>query len=208
MCPDVPDELVLRGAAFRSPEGIARLAELRLDYVVGVHFPYVVPPEVLALPRGGVLNLHPALLPYNRGWHTPSWAILDGTPVGATLHFMDSGVDTGDIVHQRELDVRPDDTANSLYARLLDLEVDVFRAAWPALAAGRHTRTPQGPGGTTHRKSDLHHPAVQRIELDEPTTARALLDRLRALTTNDPAEAAYFEVGDTRYRVRVEITPG
>lgn len=207
-CAHLPDDLVLVGRGFREPEGIARLRALALDLVVCVHFPYVVPDEVLALPRVGVLNLHPALLPWNRGWHTPSWAILDGTPIGATLHFMDRGVDTGDVVHQRELAVREGDTAHALYARLKALEVELFAEAWPALVAGTYARRAQPAGGSSRRRAELFTPEVQRLELDAPTTARAVLRRLRALTTSDPRESAYFEDGDgRRLRVRVTIEP-
>jgi methionyl-tRNA formyltransferase len=205
LCPFLDESHVLRGSAFREPEGLSLLEGLSLHYVVGVHFPAMVPPEVLALPREGVLNLHPAFLPWNRGWHTPSWAILDGTPAGATLHFMDAGVDSGEVVHQRRLEVTPADTAHTLYARMKALELEVFREAWPALAAGRAHRRPQRGGGSLHRRAELLAPEVQRLELDRPTTARELLRHLRALTTNRWDEAAYFERGGRRYRVQVTV---
>ena len=197
---------VLRGREFREPEGLRTLEALGLDLVLGVHFPYLVPEEVLRAPRLGVLNLHPAYLPFNRGWHTPSWAILEGTPVGATLHFMDVGIDSGDVVHQKELEVSPADTANSLYARLKRLELEVFREAWPEVAAGNHRRTPQDPdAGTGHRRGDLFADAVRRIDLDRAVPAGELLRRLRALTTSSIDEAAYFESGGKRFRVQVNI---
>lgn len=207
-CAHLDPSMIFRGREFREPRGMAALRELQLDLVVGVHFPYLVPPEVLEIPRTGVLNLHPAYLPYNRGWHTPSWAILEGTPVGATLHFMDAGVDTGDIVHQRELAVSPADTANTLYARLKELELQVFVEAWPGLAGGGFRRLPQPPdGGTAHKRADLLTPAVQRIDLEAPATAGELLRKLRALTTSHPGEAAYYEMNGMRYRVQVTIHP-
>ena len=202
-----PQELVFRGTAFRTPEAVERLRRLDLDYLVSVHFPYLVPAAVLALPRYGAVNLHPALLPYNRGWHTPTWAILDGTPAGATLHFMDEGVDSGDIVHQREVAVRPDDTADSLYQRVLAAEVDVFREAWPSLARREPPRRPQSEGsGTVHTRQDLFSPEVQELRLDDRRPVRAVLKQLRALTTPSRAEASYFQEDGRRYRVRVEIT--
>lgn len=209
LCAYLPAERVFRGKAFRREPALSTLRELDLDLIVGVHFPYIVPPEVLEIPRVGVLNLHPAYLPYNRGWHTPSWAILEGTPIGATLHFMDEGIDTGHVVARRELDVGPGDTADSLYRRVKRLELDVFKEAWPALAAGDITRTGQHPdAGNVHVKEDLLDPEFRRIDLDTPTTAGELLRKLRAHTTNDPAEAAFFEQDGKRYRVRVEIEEG
>ena len=91
---------VFEGKAFCSPTNIDQLRALHPDYILSVHFPYLIPSEILAIPAIGTLNLHPAYLPYNRGWHTPTWAIYEGTPFGATLHWVDKGVDTGDIALQ------------------------------------------------------------------------------------------------------------
>lgn len=206
LCPHLPAERVLRGSAFREPAGIALLRELQLDVVVAVHFHYLVPPAVLELPRLGVLNLHPAYLPYNRGWHTPSWALLEDTPIGATLHFMDEGVDTGDVVHQRVLEVSPGDTADTLYHRVKRLELEVFREAWPHVVRGTYRRTAQPPGGApARRRQELFAPEVQAINLDERVEAGDLLRRLRALTTSRLDEAAWYEVDGTRYRVQLVI---
>jgi methionyl-tRNA formyltransferase len=198
---------ILVGNAFREPAGVDLLRSLDLDYVIGVHFPYIVPDQVLEIPRIGVINLHPALLPYNRGWHTPSWAILDGTPIGATLHFMDSGLDTGDIVAQVELEVRPEDTAHTLYGRLLELEVELFRTSWPLLASGNPPRQPQTAEGSSHRRADLGSDSVRRLDLEASLPTGDIIRILRALTTNDPGEAAYFEVDGRRYTVQVSIKP-
>lgn len=203
---ELPPSRVLRGAEFRTGAGWDMLRSLGLEYIVAIHFPYIFPSDVLALPRVGVLNLHPAFLPYNRGWHTASWAILEGTPIGATLHYVDEGVDTGDIVHQRRIEVEPDDTADRLYHRLKRLELDVFREAWPSLEAGSIRRTPQPSGeGATHAKVELLRADVQRIDCDATMRAGDLLRRLRALTTSDLAEAAWFEADGARYRVQVSI---
>jgi methionyl-tRNA formyltransferase len=151
LCPFLQSGRVLVGKEYRQPEGLFVLQMLDLDLIIAIHFPYIIPKEILSIPRQGVLNLHPAYLPYNRGWHTPSWAILDGTPIGATLHFMDEGIDTGDIVHRKELTISPGDTAHSLYQQLKKLELEVFEEAWPSILNGSYARIPQSPiEGTTH----------------------------------------------------------
>jgi methionyl-tRNA formyltransferase len=204
--PFMSADRILHGKSFREPAGMELLRSLDLDYVIGIHFPYLVPENVLALPRIGVLNLHPAYLPYNRGWHTPTWALMENTPIGATLHFMAAGVDTGDIVHQKKLEVLPSDTANTLYQRLKRLEFEVFKEAWPMLVTGEYQRCEQNPEtGTTHKRKELFTDSIQKIELDETYKAGELLQRLRALTTNQVKEAAYFEANGKRYRVQVTI---
>jgi methionyl-tRNA formyltransferase len=207
LCSYLSEEHILIGKQFRTPDSLHMLRDLDIDYLICVHFPYLVPPEMLAIPNVGVLNLHPAYLPYNRGWHTPSWALLEGTPIGATLHFMDSGVDTGDIIHQKELIPLPDDTAQTLYQRLKLLEFEVFREAWPQISAAEYKRLPQKVAdGTTHKRSDLFEERIQKLDLNAMNSVGEVLLRLRALTTNNLQEAAYYEVQDARYRVQVIIT--
>jgi len=206
LCSFLESKHVLRGSAFRNPEGMAFLRELNLDYIVALHFPYLVPEAILSIPRRGWLNLHPAYLPYNRGWHTPSWSILEETDMGATLHFMDRGIDTGDIVHQKRLDVSPADTAHSLYGRVKQLELEVFKEAWPWILSGDYKRLPQDPaGGTTHKRQDLFSAEVQKLDLDRLLTTRQLLNKLRGLSTNHVEEAAYYEESGRRFRVQVVI---
>jgi methionyl-tRNA formyltransferase len=207
MCAHLSPELMFTGKEFTSPSALTLLGELELDYLISIHFPLLVPPAVLELPKYGCLNLHPAYLPFNRGWHTPSWAILDGTPIGATLHFMDDGVDTGDIVMQRQVEVGPEDTAATLYPRLLAAELEVFRAAWPLIARGDVPRQKQPDTGTNHSARDLRQPEVQRLDLVAEEPIGRTLTRLRGLTTSRLDEAAYFEADGQKYRVQVHIEP-
>ena len=208
LCGHLDPQHIWRGKAFLEEENIARMKEMAPHYLFGIHFPLIIPETVLSIPSVGVLNLHPAYLPFNRGWHNSAWALLDETPYGGTLHFMNSGVDTGDIVHQKRVIPSPDDTGNSLYKKALAAEIETFMEAWPLLLTGKPPRTPQDPqAGTAHRKKELAAGGVQRIDLDNPVPPRDLIRKLRALTTNSPAEAAYFEEAGKRYRVRVIIDP-
>jgi methionyl-tRNA formyltransferase len=207
LCRFLPSNCVLQGNEFRQPQGLALIRQLDLDFIVCVHFPYIVTPDVLSLPRKGVLNLHPAYLPYNRGWHTASWAILEDTPIGATFHFMDEGIDAGDIIKQRRLDIHPGDTANTLYLCIKQLEIDVFKEAWVEVESGAYTRHSQKElKGTAHNRKDLLKTEVQKIELDRRYVARDLIKQFRALTTNRISEASYYEVDGKRYRVQIMIS--
>jgi methionyl-tRNA formyltransferase len=206
LCSHLSPETIFYGKRFTTPQSMNVLKGLNLDYIIGVHFPYIVPANVLAIPRIGVLNLHPAYLPHNRGWHTPSWAILENTPAGSTLHFMDHGVDSGDVILQRELPISHGDTADTLYQRVKKLELEIFREAWPEILSLHPKRSVQNLQiGSQHRRQDLMDESVQRIDLDQQVKAADLIRRLRALTTNQISEAAYFEKDGKRYRIQVRI---
>ena len=191
------------GKEFTSPEGISLLRSLAPDYILSVHFPYIFTEETLSIPSIGTLNLHPAYLPCNRGWHTPSWAIIEQTPFGGTLHWIDLGIDSGDIALQRRIEVLETDTAHSLYQRVLDLELAILREAMPLIREKRVPRRSQGHTGTLHKKSGLR--AVQEFRLSDKIAAGDFLRLLRGLTTNRWDEAAYYETGGKRYRIHIEV---
>jgi len=205
-CEFLEENRVLRGETFREEKGRQILRNIDPDYIIAVHFSYIVPSEILEIPAHGVVNLHPAYLPYNRGWHTPSWAIWDQTPYGATLHFMEEDVDAGDIINRREVEIRPEDTADSLYRRVKTVEYELFQDTWPELAAFEYETVPQPEDQVTaHKRDDLE--AIRKIHLNEKVTVETLLRKLRALTTNRIDEAAYFVENGNRYRVQVNVVP-
>jgi len=200
--PEVP--VIWSGRRLSEAE-METLMRLRLDYLLSVHYPYVFSEDVLRVARIGGLNLHPAYLPWNRGWHTPSWAIIEGTPMGATLHWMVRDVDAGDIAFQTRVDPEPHDTAHSLYQKVLRAEIRLLADAIPAMKAGTVPRRQTSESGTFHVKKDLE--AIRRMDLNKKCRVGDVIDLLRALTTNQPSEAAYFETNGRRYRVRIEIVP-
>jgi methionyl-tRNA formyltransferase len=197
-------ENIFFGNTFIENSNIHKLQSLNLDYIFGIHFPYIIPTSVLNIPKVGFLNLHPAYLPFNKGWHTPSWAIIENTPYGATLHFMAEELDAGDIIHQKQCEIQPSDTANSLYKRVLDLEFEVFKESLPGLLSLNPNRIKQTHKGTAHNKAQLRK--QQEIELDKLYTGEELINKLRALTTNKIEEAMYFEKNKRKFFVQVNIT--
>lgn len=207
LCGHLEVSRILKGDEFRRDEGIKKLETLDLDYIISVHFPYIYPRSVLDIPEHGVINLHPAYLPFNRGWHTPTWAIYDDTPYGATLHFMNEDVDEGDIIDRVEVVKRPDDTANDLYQKALKVEKGLFKKCWNDLVSFDYTRIPQDPEkGTKHSKDDIND--IQKIDLAETVVAEEFIKKLRALTTDRISEAAYFKKDEKYYHVQINVKEG
>lgn len=179
---------------------------LEIDYIFGIHYPLLINNNILSLPKYGCLNLHPAYLPFNKGWHTPSWSILEESPAGATLHLMSSELDTGDILHQKEVKVAPEDTANSLYQKIKRTEYEVFTEAFDHIVNFTLTGKPQDKTkGSIHKKKDLFDENISKINLEEKYLAKELINKIRALTTNDITEACYFIEDEKKYRIRVDI---
>ena len=100
---------------FRDDEAVARLSACKPDVIVVAAYGRLLPPETLAIPRFGCLNLHPSLLPKYRGPAPVAGAILAGDRVtGVSLMLLDEGMDTGPIIAQRERVIDASDDAATL----------------------------------------------------------------------------------------------
>jgi methionyl-tRNA formyltransferase len=101
-----------------------------------------------------IVNLHISYLPYNRGADPNLWSVLEDTPAGVSIHYVDEGVDTGDLIAQQRLEFGDDETLASSYAALQAALFELFREHWPAIRDGRCERRPQTGPGTSHRTAD------------------------------------------------------
>jgi methionyl-tRNA formyltransferase len=199
----VASDVVFDGSRVHDPEVVKRLQALSPDIGVSVSFGYILKPEILELCPQGWVNLHPALLPFNRGAFPNVWSIIEGTPAGVTLHYMDSGVDTGDIVAQVEVMVEPTDPGETLYRKLEQAGIELFMDTWPSIRAGRAPRRSQPAGsGTIHRARDVER--IDEIVLDRSYSAKELLNLLRARTF-PPYPSAYFMDNGRKVFVRVQL---
>lgn len=105
------------------------LREERTDLVVLAGFMRIVGPLFLAAYPRRILNVHPSLLPRHRGARAAAQALAAGDRVtGCTVHYVDEGVDTGEIIAQREVPVLPGDTADTLQARIQAAEHELLPA--------------------------------------------------------------------------------
>lgn len=113
---------VLQPPTLRSPEAQEALAALGGDVFVVVAYGLILPPEVLAIPPLGCVNVHFSLLPRFRGAAPVQWAILEGdTSTGVAIMQMDPGLDTGPVLRMVEEPIEPEDTAGTLAGRLSQL---------------------------------------------------------------------------------------
>ncbi len=130
-------------------ETLALVAELQPDVACVACFSQRIPTPLLALPPLGFLNMHPALLPSHRGPAPLFWVFRDGEPTaGVTIHFMDSGLDTGDIAAQESFAL-PDGIAGAAAEQQCDaIGARLMLAALHRLRDGPLPRRPQPPGGS------------------------------------------------------------
>lgn len=95
--------------------------------VLSLHCKQIFPPELVSSVT--CINVHPGLNPYNRGWYPQVFSIINGKPIGATIHLMDGDVDHGKIVDQIGVDIKLSDTSLDVYERVFQAEIILIRRA-------------------------------------------------------------------------------
>jgi methionyl-tRNA formyltransferase len=194
---------IFDGSRLADSEVLAAIESLKPDIGVSALFGYIVRPKFLALLPAGCVNIHPSYLPYNRGAHPNIWSIIEGTPAGVTLHYIDAGIDSGDIISQRAIEVTPTDTGETLYRRLERACVKLFSEIWPLLREGGAPRVPQhGASGTCHRSRDVER--IDEIDLEATYKAKDLINLIRARTF-PPFAGAYFRSNGSKVYLRLEL---
>lgn len=111
----------------------------QFELTVSYTYRYILTEEVLEALGGNVVNIHNSYLPWNRGADPNIWSILDGTPRGVTLHYMNAGLDKGDIIAQRLMGKAETGTLRSAYDNLDKAAKELFKDAfafygeWPQM---------------------------------------------------------------------------
>lgn len=149
--PPVKQSALRLGLPVTQPEKIknneefrARLAAIQPDAIIVVGYGRIIPGWMLYLPRYGNINVHASLLPKYRGAAPIQWAIANGeTVTGVTTMKIDEGLDTGDILLKRPMDIGPEDTAVTLAPRLAELGAELLVETLEKLQQGTVTPVPQ-----------------------------------------------------------------
>ena len=194
---------VFDGSRLSEPETFKAVKALQPELGISALFGYILCQEFLELMPAGCVNIHPALLPYNRGAYPNVWSIVEETPAGVTVHYIDEGMDTGEIIAQRQVEVNPFDTGKSLYHKLEESAVNLFKESWPLIRSGQASRISQNKNeGTCHRVQDIEN--IDEIDLDYTYTARELINIIRARTF-PPYPGAYFWQQGWKVYLRLQL---
>ncbi|MFO7997213.1 MAG: methionyl-tRNA formyltransferase [Dehalococcoidia bacterium] len=147
---DIP---VIQPETFKSSEVVEKLASLQPELIVVAAFAYILPPEVLSLPRFACLNIHPSLLPRHRGPSPVASTILCGDEVtGVTIMLMDAGLDSGPILAQEKVSISFTDTTGSLSSRLADVGASLLLKTLPKWLGGELRPQGQDESQATYSK--------------------------------------------------------
>lgn len=118
---------VFQPVKIKSPESVEQLKTYGADIFVAAAFGQILSAEILDMPRYGCVNIHASLLPKYRGAAPIQWAIIDGEEkTGITIMQMNEGLDTGDILTQREVLIGPEETGESLFQKLSGIGAELI----------------------------------------------------------------------------------
>lgn len=186
-----------------SPSFIAGIEDFAADLHVSMSFDQILKAEIIGSAPGGFINCHAGALPFYRGRNVLNWALINGAEeIGVTVHFVDEGIDTGDIVAQGFAPVGLDDDYGSLLEKAVELCADTLEDALLQISAGTAERRPQRdvhPVGfycSTRREGDEW--------IDWSWTSKRVYDLIRAIAPPGPGARTYL--GDARLAVlRAEL---
>jgi methionyl-tRNA formyltransferase len=186
---------ILQPARIKDLQAIDQIRALAPDVIVVMAYGQILPRAVLEIPKIACLNLHASLLPRWRGAAPIQAAIADGDQeTGITVMYMDEGLDTGDILLQRKIDISPSETGATLHDRLAQIAPEALHESLRLLAAGNAPRVPQDKALATYAPK-LNREAG-RINWNE--TAVAIERKIRAYY---PWPGAFTDFKDRKLKI-------
>ena len=192
------DELYL----ITKEEELKKVKEIQPNIILSVGFRHIVPKDILSVPPLGAINFHKSLLPLSRGANPVIWTIIENAKAGVTIHYMDEGIDTGDIIAQREVNVSLSDNAKDLYQKLEKVQMSLFKEVWPAIRKGEIKRISQCGQASYHVINDFKK--ARKVDPEQKMRVVDFINYLRAMTFS-PFNNAYIEMDEKKYFIEIKI---
>ena len=186
---------VLQPEKVRAPEFETAIRALEPDMIVTAAYGRILPPNILAIPLLGCLNIHASLLPAYRGAAPIQWCLINGeTQAGVTIMLMDEGMDTGDILLQRSVPVAEDMDAGQLSDMLSALGASMLPEAIAGWLDGSIRPRPQDAALAT----TIPMMSRETGKIDWQSSAQAIHNLIRGTS---PWPGAYTWCGKRRIKV-------
>ena len=171
------------------------------DLVISAHCKKIFPKELVE--RIKCINIHPGFNPYNRGWFPQVFSINNGLPVGATVHVIDELLDHGDIIIRAQVEVDDTDTSLSLYNKIVEKEIEIFRNSFPDIIAGKIEYQSPEIEGNVNYKSDFKN--LCELNMSSTGTLREHIDLLRSLTHGEYDNAYFLNSDGDKIYVKINL---
>ena len=171
------------------------------DIVFSLHCKQIFPSSLVS--RITCFNFHPGFNPHNRGWYPQAFSLINGLPIGATIHQMDEQIDHGGIVGQKEVFVSPKDTSLEIYNNVIDAEKELIKEHLINIIDDAYTLSFPSEEGNYNGIKDYRK--LCQLHLDSVGTLESHINLLRALSHSD-FKNAYYEKDGKKYFVKIVIS--
>ena len=131
------------------------LHKRNIDFIVSDRARFLIREDVLTHYEKRIINLHPSFLPWCKGYYPNYFSIKNGEPFGVTIHYIDAGIDTGDIICQTRLFLKADDTLRTTYNRCRNAIVSLLDQNWQEIRSGNLLPLKQESKGSLYYKKDF-----------------------------------------------------
>lgn len=132
------------------------IKELKPKFVISYNYSYIITDDVIGIMENRIINMHISLLPWNRGASPNFWSFIDNTPKGVTIHKIDTGLDTGEIILQKQIEFdEKKETFNSSYNILNSEIVELLINNWATIKSENYICKKKGIIGTYHSIKDF-----------------------------------------------------
>ena len=172
---------VYEGLRVKEVPNFELIRSLSPELIIVSTFNQIITKEIIQIPKYGVINIHPSLLPQYRGTTPTVWVLLNGEEeTGVSTHFIvDETIDSGRIILQSRLKIMPDDTDGTLRFRLAELSKTTLSGAINlVLTADRTSFSPQDESLATYFRKRT----IQDAEINKDSPFEEIINRIRAMT--------------------------
>ena len=186
---------VLQPTNLKAPEFVEALKSYQAQLQVVVAF-RMLPEAVWSMPEVGTFNLHASLLPQYRGAAPINWAIINGeSETGVTTFFLQQEIDTGSIIFQEKEPIHDNDTAGTLYERLMKRGADLVLKTVSGISMGKYQSIPQ-PKGVISKPAPKIFKETCAITWDQP--GESIRNFVRGL---NPYPSAWTTIEGKMYKI-------
>lgn len=216
--PDISNLFVFKRSALSThkhhlyADGIENLQEVNLkkEYpevisnyklIISLHCKQLFPAELVNKVMS--INIHPGYNPYNRGWYPQVFAIIGKTILGATIHIIDEKVDHGLIIDRKKVKIESWYTSKEAYEKVLDAEIELFRKNIRQIITNNFKTIEPEIEGEFHTRQEFKD--FCELDLNEKTTLGDAIDKLRALTHGEYANAYFTDEDGKKIYVKVAL---
>lgn len=171
------------------------------DLIISLHCQEIFPVELVSNVR--CINIHPGYNPYNKGWYPQVFSIINGKPIGVTIHLMDEYIDNGEIICQEMISINEEDTSLEVYDKLIDLEKSLIKKNLLSLIKSDYRS--YKANSDSNYNSRIDYDELKQLNLNHTGSLRDHLNLLRALSHGNYKNGYFIGRNGKKYYVRVII---